>query len=210
MCNQIKHGKIKTLFLDIGGVLLTNGWGHESRYEAIEKFRLNKEEVEDRHKIAFDTYEIDKITFDDYLDWVIFYQERKFSKEAFTAFIFQQSQPLDGCIAFFKELKTQHQLKVIAVSNEGRDLNEYRIKQFKLDELFDAYVSSCYVHLHKPDKGMLQMACDISHTRPEHALYIDDTLLLVEVAASFGLQTLHFQGLDAAKKSLKKYKFHKQ
>ena len=143
MNTQIEQGEIKTLFLDIGGVLLTDGWGHESRYKAIEKFGLDKAEVEERHQISFDTYEVDKITFDDYLDEVIFYKKRTFSKQEFIAFMFQQSQALDGCIGFFKELKQQHRLKVIAVSNEGRELNEYRINQFKLDELFDAYVSSC-------------------------------------------------------------------
>ena len=209
MHNQIKQGAIKTLFLDIGGVLLTNGWGHESRYDAIEKFGLDKEEVETRNKLVFETYEIDKITFDEYLDWVIFYENRKFSKKEFTAFMLQQSQELEGGINFFKELKQQHQLKVIAVSNESRELNDYRINQFKLDELFDAYISSCYVHLHKPDKSMLQMACDISHTIPGNALYIDDTRLLVEVAHVFGLQTLHFQGLGAAKEFIKKCNFHK-
>ena len=210
MHNKIKPREIKTLFLDIGGVLLTNGWGHESRFEAAEKFGLDREEIEGRNKLVFDTYEMDKISFDEYLDWVIFYEERKFSREEFTTFMLQQSQPLDGCVNYFKALKLQHQLKVVAVSNEGRELNEYRIKQFKLDELFDAYISSCYVHLHKPDKSMLQMACDISHTLPEHALYVDDTLLLVEVAASVGLQTLHFQGLGSAKEFIKTCKFYKQ
>jgi len=210
MHSQMKSGEIKTLFLDIGGVLLTNGWGHESRFKAAQKFGLDKEELEGRNKLVFDTYEIDKISFDEYLDWVIFYEERRFSREEFTTFMLQQSQPLDGCVNYFKALKLQHQLKVVAVSNEGRELNEYRIKQFKLDELFDAYISSCYVHLHKPDKSMLQMACDISHTLPEHALYVDDTLLLVEVAASVGLQTLHFQGLDSAKEFIKTCKFYKQ
>ena len=210
MHNKIKPGEIKTLFLDIGGVLLTNGWGHESRFEAAEKFGLDREEIEGRNKLVFDTYEIDKISFDEYLDWVIFYEERKFSRKEFTTFMLHQSQPLDGCVNYFKALKLQHQLKVVAVSNEGRELNEYRIKQFKLDELFDAYISSCYVHLHKPDKSMLQMACDISHTLPEHALYVDDTLLLVEVAASIGLQTLHFQGLGSAKEFIKTCKFYKQ
>ncbi len=210
MHGNIVQGKIKTLFLDIGGVLLTNGWGHESRYKAIEKFGLDKDEVEERHQISFDTYEIDKITFDDYLNEVIFYKERPFSKETFKAFMFQQSQALDGCIDFFKELKQQQHLKAIAVSNEGRELNEYRINKFKLDQLFDAYISSCYVRLHKPDKSMLQMACDVSHTLPANALYVDDRLLLVEVAASVGLQTLHFQGLAAAKEFIRTCKFHKQ
>jgi len=210
MHKQIESGVIKALFLDIGGVLLNNGWGHVSRFEAAQKFGLDREEVEGRNKLVFDTYEIDKITFDEYLDWVIFYEERKFSRQEFTTFMLQQSQPLEGCVNYFKAIKQQYHLKVIAISNEGRELNEYRIKQFKLDELFDAYVSSCYVHLHKPDKSMLRMACDISHTLPEHALYVDDTLLLVEVAASIGLQTLHFQGLDSAKEFIKTCKFYKQ
>jgi hypothetical protein len=57
---------------------------------------------------------------------------------------------------------------------------------------------------------MLRMACDVAHTLPAQGLYIDDRLLLVEVAASFGLQTLHFQGLDRAKEFIKTCKFHKQ
>jgi putative hydrolase of the HAD superfamily len=210
MHNDINSIEIKALFLDIGGVLLTNGWGDESRSHAIEKFGLNTEEIEARHKIVFDAYELGKVTFDEYLDWVIFYQQRNFSKEDFRAFMFEQSQALDGSIDFFKELKEQYHLKVIAVSNEGRELNEYRIQHFKLDELFDAYISSCYVHLHKPDKDMLRMACDVSHIPAKHALYVDDTLILVDIASSIGFQTLHFQRLDTAKDFIKTCRFYKQ
>jgi hypothetical protein len=43
---------ITTFLLDIGGVLLTNGWGHESRNLAAEKFNLDIPEMEVRHNIA--------------------------------------------------------------------------------------------------------------------------------------------------------------
>jgi putative hydrolase of the HAD superfamily len=206
---SIVSGEIKTLFLDIGGVLLTNGWGRESRYLAIEKFGLDKEETEDRHSQCFETYELGKLTLDEYLDMVVFYQQRNISRDEFKAFIFSQSQALEGHIDFFKEIKQKYNLKVVAVSNEAREINEYRIKQFRLDELFDTYISSCYVGLHKPDKAILQMACDVSHTSPEHALYIDDRKILVDVAHSFGLHTLHFQGLDKARDFIKTCTFHK-
>jgi putative hydrolase of the HAD superfamily len=202
--------KIRALFLDIGGVLLTNGWEHASRQLAAKKFGLDDEDMEERHQLIFDTYEMGKLTLDDYLNMVIFHQKRDFSKEDFKAFMFEQSQAFDRNIAFFKELKLRYRLKVIAVSNEGRELNEYRIKQFKLDELFDAYISSCYVHLHKPDKEMLKMASDISHTPPENALYVDDRPLLVDVAKSFGLQTLHFTGKEDAKVFIEKCSFQHQ
>ncbi len=49
---------ITTLFLDVGGVLLTNGWGHQSRALAAKAFDLNLNEMEDRHHLTFDTYEV--------------------------------------------------------------------------------------------------------------------------------------------------------
>ena len=36
---------ITTLFLDIGGVLLTNGWDNNIRKNAADKFGLNFEEL---------------------------------------------------------------------------------------------------------------------------------------------------------------------
>ncbi len=209
MHSETKNRVIKSLFLDIGGVLLTNGWGQTSRKKAIEKFGLDGKEVEERHHLTFDTYEEGKLSLDDYLDRVIFNEPKSFSKEEFRAFMFEQSQPLGDSLAYFKALKKQYNLKVIAVSNEGRELNEHRIKQYKLNELFDAYISSCYIHLRKPDRDVLRMACDISQTLPEHALYIDDRLMFVEVAKGFGIQTLQFKDLDSAKDFISTCTFHK-
>jgi putative hydrolase of the HAD superfamily len=206
--HEVKSIGIKTLFLDIGGVLLTNGWGSDFRDRAVQKFGLNKKEMEKRHKMTFDTYEEGKLSLNEYLDRVIFYQVTLFTKEEFRHFMFEQSEELEGSLAFFNGLKKQFNLKVFAVSNEGRELNEYRIKKFKLNDLFDAYISSCYIHLRKPDKGMLQLACDISQTRPQEALYIDDRLMFVEVARAFGIPSIHFQSLDSAKEQISKLSFH--
>jgi putative hydrolase of the HAD superfamily len=104
-----------------------------------------------------------------------------------------------------KEIKKQYRLKVIAVSNEGRELNDYRVKAFKLNELFDAFISSSFVHLRKPDADIFRMACDISQTAPEYSIYIDDRLMFVNVAESLGMNGMHYQGLDKAKIQLKKY-----
>jgi putative hydrolase of the HAD superfamily len=42
---------ITTLFLDIGGVLLTNGWDTPTRDKAIAHFKLNGEEIQERHQM---------------------------------------------------------------------------------------------------------------------------------------------------------------
>ena len=70
-----------TLFLDVGGVFLTNGWDHNMREHASQQFNLDLVELNKRHALTFDTYEIGKITLDTYLDRVVFYMDRSFSRE---------------------------------------------------------------------------------------------------------------------------------
>ena len=91
--------EITTLFLDVGGVLLTNGWGHQSRALAAKVFDLNPADMEDRHHLTFDTYEVGKLTLEEYLDRTVFYQERPFTPEQFREFMFAQSQPYPEMIA---------------------------------------------------------------------------------------------------------------
>ncbi len=202
-------GKIKTLFLDIGGVLLSNGWDHNSRKKAINYFKLDGVEMNERHHLTFDTFEEGKLTLNEYLKRVVFYEPRKFSEDDFIKFMFRQSVAHKDSLVFFKEFKKKHNVRVIAISNEGRELNNYRIQKFKLHELFDAFVSSSYVHYRKPDVDIFRMASDISQTDPAHSLYIDDRLMFVEVAQTLGMHGLHYKGLDEAKKQLKKFKFGK-
>jgi len=202
----MKQEKVKTLFLDIGGVLLTDGWARDSRHKAIKHFGLQKDEKEisERHAMNFDTYELDSTTLDEYLDNTIFYKKRNFKKKDFIEMMFSNSLPLPGAIDYFMDLKKKNGLRVIACSNEARDLNEYRIKKYKLDLLFDSFVSSCYVGMRKPDPGMYRMASDISFTPFENAVYVDDRIIYIEYAQSLGLPSLHYTGVESAKKYFKK------
>ena len=84
---------ITTLFLDIGGVLLTDGWDHHARRRAATNFKLNLAEMEDRHHLTFDTYEEGKLTLEEYLGRVVFYQKRPFTRAQFRSFMFAQSKP---------------------------------------------------------------------------------------------------------------------
>lgn len=198
---------ITTLFLDIGGVLLTSGWDRKSRQLAITRFQLDGEETEERHHLIFHLYEEGKLTMDEYLERVIFYRTRNFSKEDFKTFMFEQSSPIEGSLEFFKSLKVRNHLKVIAVNNEALELNNFRIHKFQLAQLFDAFVSSCNVHLRKPDVEIFHMACEIAHTAPRNILFIDDRLMFVEVAISLGIHGSHFQGIDSAMTFIQKIKF---
>jgi len=94
-----------TLFLDIGGVLLTNGWDHNIRLHAAEKFGLNDHEMNERHHLTFDTYEAGKLSLDDILTGY-FYQKRSFSREDFKKFMYDQSKAFPEMIELIRGLKT--------------------------------------------------------------------------------------------------------
>lgn len=195
---------ITTLFLDIGGVLLSNGWGHEFRHKAAEKFNLDIPEMEARHKKIVEKYEEGKLTLDEYLDEVVFYRERSFTHEAFRDFMFSLTTPHPDMIDFFKKLKEKYQLKIAVVSNEARELNEYRIDKFQLYEFVDFFISSCYVHVRKPDPAIFRMALDIAHEPADQVIYIEDLQQFIDVAAGFGIPGIRHADYFSTTKALAK------
>jgi len=196
---------IKTLFLDMGGVILTNGWGRKSRELAAQEFSLDYAEMNERHKMTFDAYETGKMSLRDYLQLTVFYEPRSFTPERFMDFMFQQSQPLEGMIDFMKQLKKLNNLRVVSLNNEGKELNDYRIKTFHLDELFDAFVSSAFVHFRKPDKDIYQLALDVAKTQPAEALYFDDRYMFIQVARSLGINSIQHTNLETTRAELQPY-----
>jgi putative hydrolase of the HAD superfamily len=205
---MIEPKNITTFFLDIGGVLLTNGWDRHARHLAVEKFGLDEQEVNERHHLTFDTYEEGKLSLVQYMERVIFYEKRNFTPAEFKAFMFSQSQKLPDMMEYMQNLKEKYKLTFTAVSNEGRELTEYRIKHFKLNNLFDSFVASSYVHFRKPDEDMYKMALDVSQVEPENVLYFDDRHMFVEVAAGLGINGIHHTSYETTKKELEdKYGF---
>jgi putative hydrolase of the HAD superfamily len=194
--------KIKTLFLDIGGVLLTNGWDHHSRQQAAEFFNLDYEDMNERHHLTFDTYESGKLSLGEYLDRVVFFRKRSFTPEQFREFMFSQSRPYPEMIDLVKDLKSRFGLKIAAVSNEGRELTTHRINTFHLREFIDFFISSCFVHFRKPDEDIFRIALDISQTAPENVLYIEDRRMFVDVARTLGIRSVHHTAFESTRQGL--------
>jgi putative hydrolase of the HAD superfamily len=187
---MIEKTVIKYLFVDIGGVLLTDGWVHEYRKLAAKTFDLNLKELDNRHNQAFDTYELGKLNFEEYLDHIVFYEKRSFTPAQFKKFMFDQSKPYPEMIELIRKLKAQYGLKIIVVSNEARELNAYRIRKFKLDLFVDTFISSCYIHLRKPDKDIFRLALDVTQAPPRKIIYIENTPMFVRIAESFGINSI--------------------
>ena len=197
-----KRSSINAIFTDIGGVLLTNGWDRGSRRKAIEYFKLDDEETEERHHLCFDTLEVGKITLDEYLDRVVFYKRRSFTKDDFWKFMCNQSQPLPHMLRVMQQLKKKHRLKIVVVSNEGRELAEYRIKQFKLDAFVDFFIISAFVHFRKPDADIFRIALDIAQVLPGEVVYLEDRPMFVQVARGLGIHGIRHLDFNSTSERL--------
>ncbi len=195
-------GSVQALFLDLGGVMLTNGWDRAMRERAAQEFGLDLEEVNERHHLTFDTYEIGKLSLDEYLDRVIFYEPRRFTREQFKAFMFAQSRPFPQMIELVRRLKEEYCFRVAAVSNEGRELAVYRIQKFDLQEFIDFFIISSFVHFRKPDADIFRLALDVAQVTADHVAYLEDRAMFVQVAQDLGLHAIRHMDYASTRKQL--------
>lgn len=194
------HPSPQVLFLDIGGVLLTNGWGHESRQKAAHHFGFDYAAMNGRHDLVFDVYEEGKLTLDGYLDAVLFYQPRPFTKEAFKTFLLNESQPLPPLLDWLIEWRRDHPLvKVFSLNNEPKELHEFRVNTYGLRRLFDGFICSCYIGMRKPDPQMYRLAFDVAAVAPRDAVYIDDREMLAAFGKQYGLRAWQHKNFEETK-----------
>jgi putative hydrolase of the HAD superfamily len=185
--------ELTTLFWDIGGVILTNGWDRASRREAAELFHMDWDDFQDRHDLSFPAFETGAITLDQYLDRTVFCRPQRFTREEFTAFMFAQSREYPETRAILANVAKSGRYLVAAINNEPRELNEYRIEAFQLRRDFSLFFSSCYVGLRKPDEALYRLVLEVTQRPAEQCLLIDDRPLNLENPAKLGVRTVHYQ-----------------
>ncbi|MBT8213395.1 MAG: HAD-IA family hydrolase [Acidimicrobiia bacterium] len=187
---------VSTLFFDIGGVLLTNGWDRHSRRAAIDELGLDWEEFQDRHDFVADAFETDAIDLDTYLERTVFYRSRPFTQDEMVDCMYRQSKRLGDTLDFVHELARSGEYVLATLNNESRAINEHRIDEFGLRDIFSVFVSSCYVGAKKPDEEIYRLALDLTQKTATECVFIDDRALNLECATSTGMRTIHFESAE--------------
>jgi putative hydrolase of the HAD superfamily len=194
---------ISTILWDVGGVLLTNGWDHQQRNAVLERFGLDPAEFGARHAEVDEAWERDEISADEYLRRTVFYTARSFTPADFLSAIREQSRLLDdSAIGILRGLAASEQCVLATVNNESRMLNQFRLAQFGLLDCFDAFFSSCYLGLRKPDRKIYQVALDVLQRDPEEVVFIDDRAENAAAAATLGIHAIRYEGSAALAQAL--------
>lgn len=186
---------VTTVFFDVGGVLLTNGWDRHSRRATIDAFELDWEEFRDRHDFVAHDFEIGRMDLDQYLRRTVFYRERRFPPEEFVALMKAQSAELPGSLDVVAELSAAG-ITLATLNNESRELNEHRIEKFGLQRYFTVFLSSCYLGVKKPEAAIYRLAFQLTQRRPEECLFVDDRSLNLECALDEGLGGIRFESAE--------------
>jgi len=193
---------ITTIFFDIGGVLLTDGWGHVSRRAAADKFGLDWDEYSERHEKVAHAIETNQLSLEAYLTRTIFFRPRSFSREEFRKFIFAQSQPYPETIEIARRLATSQKYFTATINNEIFELNVYRLQTFGLRNIFPVFFSSCFLGIRKPDEAIYRLALQVAQRKPEECLFIDDREVNLECPREMGLQTILYDSASQLRNAL--------
>jgi len=199
---EVALPQISTIFWDVGGVLLSNAWDRTQRKLALEHFKLDEEEFDDRHAMVVSSFELGKTTLDEYLDRTIFYRPRPFTREVFKEFMYSLSTPEPGVLAFARQLASAGKYLMGTINNESKELNEYRIQTFGLREIFTLFVSSCFVGFRKPEPPIYRLAVEVTQKPAEECCFIDDRALNLECARQLGMHTIEMQDVEQLKRDL--------
>ncbi len=194
--------EITTTFWDMGGVILTNAWDRAARQRAVAKFGLDGDDFEDRHELLLHAFETGETTLENYLDRVVFYRKRPFSRDDFKRFMFEQSQAAPEGLAVLGRAAAAGRYLIAALNNESLELNQYRIERFGLRKLFAVFFSSCYLGVRKPDAGIYKLALSITQRAPEECVFIDDRALNLECARELGMHAIQFQSAAQLEREL--------
>jgi len=191
--------KITHLFTDLGGVLLTNGWDRGLRKLVAEHFHLDAADFDERHHLTYDTYEAGKISLSEYLRRTIFWSPREFTEQQVVDFMLEQARAFPEMIEMYRRVKERNNLKVVVVSNEGRELTADRIRRFDLKSFVDIFVVSSYVHFRKPDEDIFRIALDVAQADPTEVVYVDDRQMFAEVACRLGMREVWHRDLEGTR-----------
>ncbi|MGB2593173.1 MAG: HAD-IA family hydrolase [Candidatus Acidiferrum sp.] len=197
--------EITTLFWDIGGVILTNGWDRDSRREAANSFHFDYEEFEDRHDLSFPAFDSGQISLNEYLDRTLFYRARSFTREEFTAFMFAQSKEFPETRAVLDDASRAGRYFIGSINNEPLELNQYRIEAFHLRRDFVVFFSSCYVRSRKPEETIFRIALEVTQRPPEECVFIDDRPLNLDSPRRLGMNVIHHQNAEQLRSELRNH-----
>lgn len=184
--------KIKTIFVDIGGVLVrtknTNARKIWEKKLGLKPRQLTHEiyKVQPAAEATVGLVTADKIWQNIAHKYSLNDSESNALRKDFFA-----GDKLNE--AFYKYVVTLHKkYKIALFTNAWDDARTTNIQKFHLDKICDNMIISSEVKMRKPHKKIFKLALNLMNTTAGESVFIDDTMENIRVGREMGLHSIHF------------------
>lgn len=197
--------RVETIFWDVGGVLLTNGWDLKQRAEVLPALGVDLAAYEAIHDEVNYFWERGLISAEDFFERTVLETNPQLNLtfDRIWKLVCAESKILhQECFDLLAALKRGGRYRLATMNNESKELNRHRIDTFRLRQFFDYFICSGYVHEMKPLPEIYRAAIGISGFDPETALFIDDRQENCDAARVFNMKAIHFESPAQLRASL--------
>lgn len=178
---------VRIIGFDCGGVLLTDSWDPE---KISEKFGIPSEELWRRTLENLKPLERGRISEEDFLTRVL--RGYELSRGEVKREIRGQMRVLfPENFDLIRKLRGKYELALM--NNECTEWNDYRMRRFKLEELFDHIFSSCELGKAKPDEGYYREVLRRLRVGPGDLVFVDNTERNVKSSKGLGINSIRFE-----------------
>lgn len=204
-CNSIKMkypdlNGIRNIIFDFGRVLLNIDVPKSQKALAELGFITGVKKRKEEDDEAVILYESGKISSQDFIKLILSVLEDKSTPESKIVGAWNEML-LDfpeNHILTLRKLKKHYNIFLLSNSNElhfEKYTNDFRIRYgFEMSTLFDKMWFSYQIGAVKPDPTIFEYVLEDGKLDPSETLFIDDTLMHVEVARKLGIRAYHLEG----------------
>ncbi len=198
------NSNIKTIFFDVGGVLLVD-FIDKKIIDLAKKYYKNPEALlraRKKHRPYADRGQISDSDF-----WKIMFNEAgiKATKEDWEFDSYMEE--IEGTRDIIESLKL-NAFDIAILSNDSKEMFIRKRKQFGFDELFDDIIISSDHGVIKPYPEIYWIALKRLKTVPERSVLIDDRLENIKTAADIGMYSIFFQNTEQLREELYELGIH--
>lgn len=198
---------IKTIVIDLGGVYFRAG----TKFALQKIYKLTnapKEKVDEifegyPHKEGF-LYRKGKLTKEQF--WRAAIEKLKFNEGLAPKIreIWHSSyKPIRGMKELVARLRENY--RVIVFSGNIKERFDYLNKKYGLRNDFDDFILSYEAGFNKKEIGFYKILLDRIGCKPRECVFIDDLQEFLDIAKSFGIQTILFKNSNQLKFDLRKF-----
>ena len=196
---------IKTIFFDIGGVLIDISFRRASKFIS-DCIDVPVSKVEEAFPSSIhDRYEKGLISNH---DWFTKYKESLpqpcFLKEvdfwkAWSLLLGKETK----VVSLIEKLKTKYSIWLLSNTNP-KHINDEIEKNYRFPKLIDGAIYSFNVGFRKPEKEIYIKAAKVAKSKPDECFFIDDLRDNIQVAKEVGFHGVHFKSYEKLVTYLKK------